>query len=178
VFGVLLQRKLAAANIDMNPLEYLETRIFNRIGVEYASWFHDESGNPHIPNGAHITPRNWVRFGQFMLQQGWWNGKQVIQESHMASLRIATGPNPGHGAFLWLNTPNGYPPFPEPTPPGATAGFIYPKGHPEMIAAMGAGKNRMYIVPGRDAVIARQTFGDTTDFSDEEFLDFLLSSDD
>ena len=175
VFGVLLQRKLAAAGIAQNPLEYLNARVLDRIGVEYASWLHDRAGNPHIPNGAFLNARNWAGFGRFILQQGFWNGTQIIDETQMAALRVATGPNPGHGAFLWLNAEGGHSLFPSSAaPPGSPGGFIYHGGHRELVAAMGAGPNRMYVIPGRDAVIVRQTSGDTGTYVDTDFLEILL----
>ena len=84
-FGVMLERKLAAAGMPMNPLEYLEARILDPIGLEYESWIHDDAGNPHIPNGAILTPRNWAKLGQFVLQQGWWDGREVINSNSLAS---------------------------------------------------------------------------------------------
>jgi len=176
VFGVLLERKLHAAGIEQNPLEYLNSRILDHIGVQHASWLHDSAGNPHIPNGAYLNARNWARFGRFILQQGWWNGTQIIDETQMAALRQTTGPNPGHGAFLWLNAESGYSLFPSSAaPPGSPGGFIYHGGHREMVAAMGAGPSRMYVIPGRDAVIVRQTTGDTGTYVDTDFLEILLA---
>lgn len=178
VFGALLERKLQAAGTGQNPLEYLDSRILGPIGVQYASWAHDTAGNPHIPNGAYLTARNWARFGRFILQGGWWDGRQIIDESQMAALRVATGPNPGHGAFLWLNAQGGFSTTPPlSAPPGSPGGFIYHGGHPEMVAALGAGPTRMYIIPGRDAVIVRQTLGDNGTFVDNDFLQLLLSPD-
>lgn len=174
-FGVLLQRKLAQAGRDLNPLEYLEERVLAPIGLEYTHWQHDDAGNPHIPNGATLTPRNWIKLGRFLLQHGSWEGRPVIDPGLMADLLSAAGPNPGHGRFLWLNHPEGYPPNRRDTsPPGSQGGFIYHDGHPELFAAMGAGKNRLYVVPVRNAVILRQTTGDTQEFIDTEFLAILL----
>ncbi|MDP1832228.1 MAG: serine hydrolase [Geothrix sp.] len=174
-FGVLLQRKLALAGTPMNPLEYLQTRILTPLGIEYVNWEHDVAGNPHIPNGCTLTPRNWVKLGQFFLQQGWWNGREVIASTRMAELRVAAGPNPGHGRFLWLNQPGGYPPAGLPLPPpGISGGFIYYGGYTDIVAALGAGKNRMYIIPSLNAVILRQTLLESDAFEDTEFLSILL----
>lgn len=96
----------------------------------------------------------------------------------MAALRVATGPNPGHGAFLWLNTEGGYSLWPSSrAPAGSPGGFIYHGGHREMVAAMGAGPSRMNVIPGRDAVVVRQTLGDTGTFVVNEFLELLLDAD-
>ncbi|MBU2507206.1 MAG: serine hydrolase, partial [Bacteroidetes bacterium] len=107
-FGVLLQRKLHSKGILLNPLQYLENEILNKIGLQYDKWTYDSSGNPHIPNGCYLTPRNWIRFGQFMLQKGKWNGIQIIDSTLIKDMFKGDGPNPGHGKFIWLNAKDGY----------------------------------------------------------------------
>ncbi|MBQ4915900.1 serine hydrolase [Maribacter sp. MMG018] len=176
VFGVLLERKLQEKGISQNPLEYLESEIFDKIGLHYESWTHDEAGNPNIPNGCYVTPRNWVKFGQFMLDQGSWNGTQIIEPSLLEAMFVATGPNPGHGNFCWLNNVNGYALTPlDAAPEGSTGGIMYYSGYTEIIGGLGAGKNRMYLIPSLQTVIIRQTqLGEDT-FEDNDFLALLLN---
>lgn len=175
VFGELLQRKLHEAGRNINPLQYLEIEIFEKIDLNYDDWVHDPSGNPHMPNGCYITPRNWVKFGQLMLQGGVWEGTQLIKSDLVEDLFVADGPNLGHGKFCWLNSVNGNGAVPsQSAPPGSKGGFMYHKGYPEIIGGLGAGKNRMYIVPSLNAVIIRQTLLEQDEFSDNEFLDLIL----
>tara|TARA_Y100001933_G_scaffold182494_1_gene180971 strand:+ start:952 stop:1995 length:1044 start_codon:yes stop_codon:yes gene_type:complete len=175
IFGVLLERKLHEHGIEQNPLEYLETEIFDKIGLEYDSWTHDEAGNPNIPNGCYLTPRNWVKFGQFMLDKGKWNGTQIIESSLLEEMFVPTGPNPGHGNFCWLNTVNGYALTPLDTAPdGSVGGIMYYDGYTDIIGGLGAGKNRIYLIPSLNTVVIRQTqLGEDT-FEDHEFLALLL----
>jgi CubicO group peptidase (beta-lactamase class C family) len=175
VFGELLERKLHNDGRMLSPLEYLENEIFNKIGLEYESWLYDPSGNPHIPNGCYITPRNWLKFGQFMLQKGNWNGNQLIDSNLVKDLFIANGPNTGHGKFCWLNNIDGEGANPSQTAPaGSSGGFIYHNGYTDIIGGLGAGKNRMYIIPSLNAVIVRQTLLDGDSYEDTEFLDLIL----
>ncbi|GET28500.1 hypothetical protein SD074_07020 [Prolixibacter sp. SD074] len=44
----------------------------------------------------------------------------------------------------------------------------------DIIGCLGAGKNRMYIIPSLNAVIVRQAIEDTGDFNDNDFLKLLL----
>jgi len=174
-FGVLLQRKLQNAGQDKTPLEYLEERILDVIGMQYTYWKHDPAGNPHVPNGCYLIPREWAKYGQFILQKGYWEGQQVINPSLMENLFLPEGPNLGHGKFLWLNTCGGYGcTEAQAAPPGSEGGFIYQDGYTDIIGALGAGKNRMYIIPSLNAVIVRQTLQENDTFDDHEFLDFLL----
>ena len=174
-FGLLLERKLQQAGLSQNPLEYLDSLIFEPIGLEYGDWAHDASGNPHIPNGCYINPREWVKFGQLLLHKGNWQGTQLVDSIFVEDLLVADGPNLGHGKFLWLNTNGGHGAYPiQSAPPGSPGGFMYHDGYTEIIGALGAGKNRMYIIPSLHLIAIRQTSGDTGDFSDHAFLSHLL----
>lgn len=174
-YGAFLERKLKRAGIDQNPLAYLDSVIFSPIGLQYDSWAHDPSGNPHIPNGCYITPREWVKFGQLLLQKGKWADTQLVDSNLVKQLFVADGPNPGHGKFLWLNHPDGQGAFPGQTPPaGSSGGFMYHDGYTDLIGALGGGRNRMYIIPAQNAVVLRQSIEDRGDFQDDTFLRFLL----
>jgi CubicO group peptidase (beta-lactamase class C family) len=161
----------------LNPLEYLEQRIFNEIGLVYDKWTFDPSGNPHIPNGAYLKAREWVKFGKFLRDRGSWNGKQIIRQDLFEELIIPSENNPGHGKFLWLNTKDGYgyPKVYTQAPEGSPAGFIYYYGHEEIYAAMGAGKCRMYMIPSLDLVVVRQSDNPDDKFVDHVFLNKLLN---
>jgi CubicO group peptidase (beta-lactamase class C family) len=138
---------------------------------------HDKSGNPHIPNGAHLTARNWVKFGQWMLQGGGWNGKQIVRKDLLAELVKPTKTNPGHGLALWLNQPGGQGAAGVPgqkSNVGATAGWIYRDGSPDIFAALGAGKCRMYVFPSLNLVLLRQGDTEGDRFDDNTFLALLL----
>jgi CubicO group peptidase (beta-lactamase class C family) len=175
VFGVLLERKLHNFGINMNPLQYLDSIIFQPIGFEYDSWAHDSTGNPHIPNGCFTTSRNWIKYGKLLLQYGNWNGIQLVDSTLVQDLFIADGPNHGHAKFLWANNLNGQGSTPSQiAPPGSAGGFMYYNGYTEIIGLLGAGKNRMYIIPSLNAVILRQTLLESDNFIDNDFLSILL----
>lgn len=175
VFGVMLERKLHNLGINMNPLQYLDSIIFQPIGFDYDSWAHDSSGNPHIPNGCFATSRNWIKFGQLLLQYGNWNGIQLVDSTLIQDLFIADGPNPGHAKFLWTNNQNGQGSISaQIAPPGSPGGFMYYDGYTEIIGLLGAGKNRMYIIPSLNTIVLRQTLLESDNFIDNDFLDLLL----
>ncbi len=176
-FGVLLERKLHNAGRMINPLQYLQSEIFDSIGFQYQTWVHDSAGNPHIPNGCYVTARNWAKYGQFMLQKGRWGTSQIIDSTLVKNMYVATGPNPGHGYFCWLNNTGGQGAAPaQSAPPGSPGGFIYYNGFTEIIGGLGAGKNRMYLIPSLNAVVIRQTLMGNDNFSDHVFLSYLLDS--
>jgi hypothetical protein len=59
-------------------------------------------------------------------------------------------------------------------PPGVEAGWIYHDGCPDLFAALGAGKCRLYVIPSLNMVALRQ--GDTTGdrYWGSTFLSLLL----
>ena len=174
VLGEIMKRKLAERN--QNPLDYLKQRILDPIGVEIGDWVHDASGNPHIPNGAHLTARNWAKYGQWLLQGGEWNGEQIVAGDLLADLIEPSGANPGHGLALWLNQPEGRGGHAiHVAPAGSEAGFIYHAGNPDLFAALGAGKCRMYIIPSLGMVALRQGDTQSDRYQDNTFLSLLLT---
>ena len=176
-FGELAKRKLAAKN--QTPLDYLKERILDPIGCQVADWQHDASGNPHIPNGAYLTAREWIKYGRLLLQRGSWNGKQLIPADLLAECLQARPPNPGHGVAIWLNRPGGHGVRPtQASSDDAPGGFIYPDGHPDLFAALGAGKCRTYMMPELDAVVVRLCETRRDAYRDRTFLRILLQGSD
>ena len=178
VMGAFMDRLLKNHNSEyIDPLDYLQQRILDKIGVKYEKWTRDDVGNPHIPNGAYLTPRNFATWGQFVLQKGNWNGEQLIREDLMEELFEPSPVNPGFGLFMWLNQTGGWGASQiMKAPNNSNAGFIYHDGYSDLIGIMGAGKNRMYLIPSLDCVIVRQTLQDNDAFVDHTFLQYLFSN--
>ena len=174
VLGEILKRKLK--DKKENPLDYLKRRIFKPLGLEVADWKHDPSGNPHMPNGAYLTAREWVKYGQFIIQDGKWEGKQIVEERLLKECFKPSKANKGHGLTFWLNLPGGNGPshLPLSSKTEDKGGFIYNDGFPDIIGALGAGKNRMYVIPSLKMVVVRQAEGDKLGYKDTDFLRLLL----
>jgi CubicO group peptidase (beta-lactamase class C family) len=175
VLGEIMKRKLAAAN--ETPLDYLKRRILDPIGVKTGDWVHDASGNPHIPNGANLTTREWAKYGQWLLQGGEWNGKQIVRKDLLDELVKPSRTNPGHGLALWLNQPGGQGAVGvagQRSELGDKAGWIYRDGYRDLFAALGAGKCRMYMITSLNMVVVRQGDSEKDRFDDNTFLSLLL----
>ncbi|MDA7921554.1 beta-lactamase family protein [Verrucomicrobiales bacterium] len=163
VFGELLTQKLKARD-DLNfadPLAYLEARVFEPIGLTHGLWRRDENGMPHLPSGAHLTAREWAKYGEFLRQGGSWGGKQLVDPEVLSEAVIRSKVNPDYGISFWL------------VEKGANAIGIPPWGSGSFMAA-GAGKQRLYILPQKGIVVVRQ--GESRKFDDGQFLNALFSS--
>ena len=57
--------------------------LLDRIGAVMGSWQRDIRGNANLPGGANMTAREWLKFGQLILQNGAWNGEQVLSAARL-----------------------------------------------------------------------------------------------
>ncbi len=94
----------------MNVLNYLESRLFQPLGIENAAWFESPEGITAGGIGLSIKTEDIARFGQLYLQNGRWNGSQVIPETWITEatalhMTNADHPNPdwsqGYGYQFW-----------------------------------------------------------------------------
>ncbi len=74
--------------------EYLEEKIWQQLGMEYpASWSLDseEAGFEKMESGINGRAIDFARFGRLYLNNGNWNGKQIVSEEWV---RESTSPDP------------------------------------------------------------------------------------
>ncbi len=103
-FGELMRRKLAARG-GGSPVDYLKTRVLDRIGVAVGNWRNGSDGNPLMPQGAQLSAKEWIKFGEFIRREGNWNGTQVLPAALIREV-VQPGPlNPSYGLTWWLNHP-------------------------------------------------------------------------
>jgi len=155
VFGALLQRKLKAAGRPSDPLDYLKARILDPIGLKPADWRRAPNGDLLLPQGAVLTAREWVKFGEFVRAGGRVGGRQVVDAKAYARLFQGTAANPGYGITWWL-------PHPSDTPEVVTAAVDIGRHADELpkdlVVAGGAGDQRLYVIPSLKLTIVRQAY--------------------
>ncbi|MCX7564990.1 serine hydrolase [Sulfitobacter sp. F26169L] len=84
---------LVARTAGKSAAQYLSDRIWSRIGTEREAFYTvDSIGTPFSGGGFNATLRDMGRLGQLILQNGEWNGEQVIPAA--AIERIRQGGNP------------------------------------------------------------------------------------
>jgi hypothetical protein len=62
-------------------IEYLTPRLFKPLGISGADWETDPDGINKGGWGLRIHTEDMAKFGQFLLQKGKWNRKQLLPES-------------------------------------------------------------------------------------------------
>jgi len=95
--------------------ELLEEKIWSKIGMESdAFWIADDVGVSFILGGLNATLRDYARFGRLYLNNGNWNGEQIVPEAwvkasvtpdapHVMPGGVADAPSKlGYGYQWWL----------------------------------------------------------------------------
>ncbi len=107
-------------------------------------------------------PRDAARFGLLMLNQGTWNGNQVLD--HPDFLESMTQPsqefNESYGYLTWLN---GQASHMLPAFSLVYDGVLIPNAPPDMYAALGKNDQKIHVVPSMDLVVIRM--GDNSGIS-------------
>jgi CubicO group peptidase (beta-lactamase class C family) len=58
--------------------DYLDRRILGPLRVTHPRWRLDGSGSPLVYGGLSLTARDLAKVGQLMLQEGRWEGRQIL----------------------------------------------------------------------------------------------------
>ena len=100
-----------------NLLDYLRPRLLDPLGIVDATWSTDAEGVAHGGFGLSITTESIARFGQLYLQQGMWEGEQLLPAEWVAQAtarQTSNGSNPdspwdqGYGYQFWRNRHGAY----------------------------------------------------------------------
>jgi CubicO group peptidase (beta-lactamase class C family) len=65
---------------------FINTRLFSPIGMTTATIEPDERGSLVGSSYMYATARDWARYGQFLLQDGVWQGQQVLPAGYVAMM--------------------------------------------------------------------------------------------
>ena len=157
VFQILTD--VVAEASGQNFETYFNARLKNKIGMD-GRW---NFGT--IFTIYHSTARSMARFGLLALNKGKWNQEQVVNESFFTeSTNSSQSLNPAYGYLWWLN---GKSAFMLPTDQSVYTGTLVPNAPADMVAAMGARDQRIYVIPSRKMVVVRM--GEASDAANPDF---------
>ena len=85
--AMMLSRLWQDAVGDAEALAWPRTALFEPIGMTSAVLETDEHGTFVGSSYLYATARDWARFGQFLLQDGVWNGTEILPAGFVAWMR-------------------------------------------------------------------------------------------
>ncbi len=125
--------------------------VFDPIGMTSAVIEPDSSGGLVCSSFPYATARDWARFGQWFLQEGEWEGVQLLPPDWVAYTTTPVQLETEHpyGASWWLNTDH-------------TGRTRMPSVPADAYWASGNEGQQVVVIPSRDLVVVR--LGLTADF--------------
>lgn len=132
-----------------------KSMLFDRIGMTSANWkLNFDTGELGLILSC--SARDMARFGLLALNRGRWNGAQVLADSawFAASWRSTPPDNGAYGMLWWLNGGTSYRtpgPYLLPSVPGS----LIPSAPADLVAALGKGDKKIYVVPSLELVVVR-----------------------
>jgi len=104
------------------------------------------------PTGLVTSPRDMAKFGQIILDHGRAaDGRRLVSDAAVNSMFVPSSSNPAYGRLWWLNS-SAYSLRP---PDRRTEGPLIPAAPFDLIAALGALDQKLYIVPSLKLVVVR-----------------------
>ncbi len=148
-------------NDQQTYLDFPRTALFNKIGMRSAIMETDAAGTFIGSSYTYATPRDWARFGLFYLNNGYWQGEQILPEGWVDYTRKAAKASGGdYGAQFWLNhSKRELPNCPE-----------------DVYFADGYKGQRIYIIPSKKLVIVRMGQSKAGEFDYDKFVKSILES--
>lgn len=146
---VLLSRIWQDAVGDQ-AINWPNMKLFGPLGMQYAVLETDAKGTFVGSSYLYALPREWARFGQFLLQDGVWNGEQILPPGYAAWMRQPSDAAPDEytRGQMWLRGPSAG------TPDGEDpdAGFDLPA---DTVWALGHDGQSMAVIPSQQMVVVR-----------------------
>ena len=142
-------------------LKYPHEALFNKLGIN-ATMELDADNNYIMSSYTYMTARDWTKLGQFWLQNGNWDGQQILPKNW---IRYSTGPgigiNSSYGAHFWLNTDS----------------RLYPSVPADMYSARGFQGQQIAVIPSLDLVITRFGVDEGIEtFDHNKFISSIIAS--
>ena len=146
----------------------LQPALNNAIPQGFDAYFTTELKDTIGMNGAWVqiqfnriyfsTARSMARFGLLNLNQGNWDGTQLLSETYFNEMTTTSqNLNPAYGYLWWLNGKSSYR---LPSTTAVFSGSLIPNAPDDLIAGLGANDQKLYVVPSKGLVVIRM--GDDT----------------
>lgn len=143
---VKLQDVVAAAT-GQNWNTYFNVQLRDKIGMSGAFV---QSGDLNV---YWSTTRSMARFGLLALNNGNWNGTQVIPQAfHQEAITPSQNINKSYGYLWWINGESSYH---LPQSQLEFPGSLIPDGPNDMYMALGKNDQKIYVIPSKKMVVVR-----------------------
>lgn len=95
-------RRITGKRMD----DYIGERLFKPLEIIDYSWTLDNAGNPHVMSGCQIKPKDLIKLGMLLLNNGYYNDHQIIAPKYIAEVVVSSSQYKGYGMLWWLDYEN------------------------------------------------------------------------
>jgi CubicO group peptidase (beta-lactamase class C family) len=133
--GMHLLSGIISQTTGSSALEFARRELFQPLGIEEVIWPSDPQGVSRGWGDLHLRPRDMAKIGYLWVNQGRWEGRQIVPTEWMqAATQAHSHPNFGSGEY-------GY-------------GFwVYPKRKPPEYEALGRGGQRINVTAAKNIIV-------------------------
>ncbi|MFV0591078.1 MAG: serine hydrolase domain-containing protein [Draconibacterium sp.] len=93
--GIVILGEILKNATGMNMDAFAAKYLFEPLGIESAAWWSYPNGRLETASSLSLTPRDMVKFGVLYLNNGMWNGEQIIPEEWVEKSATAFHNNSG-----------------------------------------------------------------------------------
>lgn len=141
----------------MSTLEFADDYLFKYLGISSRRWDSDNQGYSFGNNGLYLTTRDLAKFGYLYLNNGFWDGKQIIPPEWVGQStekRIGIGSEyADYGYYWWVKTIGGH----------------------ECFFALGYGGQYLFVIPDLDIIAVITSSSDRDEMEPDYFINIINS---
>ncbi|MGI5239873.1 serine hydrolase domain-containing protein [Dactylosporangium sp. CA-139066] len=130
----LLGQLIADGTGQLLP-QYGQAALFAPLGIERFEWITGADGVASAASGLRLTPRDLARIGELVLAEGAWEGQRIVPADWIRTMlqpRLKTAWGAQYGYHWYIESIAGH----------------------RLVAGMGNGGQRLFILPDLDLVVA------------------------
>ncbi|MDK1286905.1 serine hydrolase domain-containing protein [Pseudoalteromonas umbrosa] len=129
-----------ASGGDIQSLNNLyQKHFFAPLGINNAIAEFDEAGNLRGGARVFLSVHDWLKIGQLFINNGRWQGEQVVSEAWLKEVMMSNGVDKHYGGQLWLNDMS----------------FWLPKLPKDTVSLRGHRGQYVVIIPSKQLVVVR-----------------------
>ena len=171
LISAILQEALKRKKLGQSACEFIQTNLFDKIGVTADKWAFYEQGYFSGGHSLWLSPKELLKFGLLYLNNGRWNNSQIIPKDWVKTSKSAqiSCQSPGCSISDDLRVPDGY-------------GYYFwlgrMGGHPVTIS-WGYGGQMIYMFDDLNTVVAittdtvNYTYDDDDDVPEDRVMAYI-----